>query len=151
MNSLMAGVETYFDTCGRWFHAVRRKDGHDAPKEEDGGWNMEAQMEFVLEPCDPLFQAGGENAIYAKDHHIASCISGKYSDLSSITRTVWNWNEYEHWAEHPLAHQHHWWLFHDLYDHSSPRLGWQNILRIGSVRTYTRIHFSQSFPPLERE
>lgn len=142
MNSLMAGVETYLGTCGRWFHAAHRKRGE---------WNMEVGMEFVLDLCDPLFQAGGENTIYAKKHHVASCIVGKCSDLSRTTRTAWNWNEYEHWVEHPLAHQHHWWLFHDLYDHSSPRLGWQNILRIGSVRTYTRIHFSQSFPPLEGE
>lgn len=151
MNTLMAGIETYFGTCGRWFHAACTKGGASVPEDEDGGWSMDARMEFVLDQHDPLFQIGGENAIYANDHAIASCMAGKYRDMFRTTRAVWNWNEYEHRAGHPLAHQRHCWLFHDLYDHSNPWLGWENILRIGSVRTCTRIRFSQSFPPLERE
>lgn len=151
MNTLMAGIETYFGTCGRWFQAACTKDGSSISGKEDDGWSMDARMEFVLDQHDPLFQVGGENTLCVKDHPVASCMVGKYRDLSRTTRTVWNWNEYEHRAGHPLAHQRHCWLFHDLYDHFCPKLGWQNILRIGSVKTSVRIRFAQSFPLLGRE
>ena len=147
MNTLLTDVETYFDTCGRWFHAARMKDGHDIPEQEDDGWTMNAGMTFVLNQRDPLFRVGGKNAIHASDRHIASCMIGKYKGKSNVRL---NWNEYLHQTEHPLAHQHHCWLFHELYAYSSPRLGWQNILRIGSVKTSTRIRFAQSFPPSDR-
>ena len=151
MNTLMAGIEAYFGTCGRWFHTACARDGANAIEEDDRGWNMDVRMEFVLDQRDPLFQSGGENTLFAKDHPVASCFSGKYRDLSCTTRTVWNWNGYERQAGHPLAHQHHCWLFRDLYNHSRPKQGWQNILRIGSVKTCMRIRFAQSFPPLGGE
>ena len=77
MNTLMAGIETYFGTCGRWFHAACTKGGTSTAEDEEGGWSMDARMEFVLDQRDPLFQVGGENAIHANNHAIASCMVGK--------------------------------------------------------------------------
>lgn len=149
LNTLMGGIETYLDACGRWFHGASSGDDG-VPEAEDGDrWDMEARMEFLLDHRDPLFENDGGNTLYVTNHNIAYRAHGTYSDSSLIDGEIDNWNEFEHQEGHPLRHQHHCWLFHDLYDHSHPPLGWQNILRIGSVRASTQIRFAQSFPPLE--
>lgn len=149
LNTLMGGIETYLGACGRWFHGVSSGDDGAPEAEEGDRWDMDTRMEFLLDHRDPLFETDGGNRLYVTNHNITYCAHGIYSGSSLIDGEIDNWNEFEHQEGHPLRHQNHCWLFHDLYDHSHPPLGWQNILRIGSVRTSTQIRFSRSFPPLE--
>lgn len=150
LNTRVAGVETCLDAYGRWFDSVYTRDAKTIPPLEDC-WDIETRLNFLLAPEDAMFHPGEQNILHSTEHRVGTNQYGNYYAFLPNNEDIANWNEYEHRENHPLRHQHHCWVFHDLYHHSFPRLGWQNILRIGDVQASTRIHLSQSFPPLIRE
>ncbi len=150
LNTRLARVETCLDACGRWFDSAYTRDANITPPLEDC-WDIETRLNFLLAPEDPMFQVGGQNILHTIEHTVGSTRFGDYHAFLPNNEDIDNWNEYQHSTDHSLRHQHHCWLFHDLYDHCDPHLGWQNILRIGDVQASTRIRLNQSFPPLIRE
>ncbi len=150
LNTRLARVETCLDTHGRWFDNAYTRAPCTTPSLEDY-WDIETRLDFLLAPEDPMFHTGGQNILHTTEHTAGSTRFGDYDTILPNDEDNDNWNEYQHWKTHPLRHQHHCWLFHDLYDHSFPRLGWQNILRIGDVQANTWIRLTQSFPPNIRE
>lgn len=63
--------------------------------------------------------------------------SGKNSSINQPESGSLTWfleethNEYRYQTNHPLQHQHHCWLFHELYDHTY--LAWQDILDMEAI------------------
>lgn len=150
MNTCLTRVGSHLITCGQWFHAAYTHDATNTPDLDDV-WDAETHLDFLLDKTDAMFQPDENNTLHTTHHSFASGNLRHYNGMEIIEDTTENWNERQHWSDYPLRHQHHCWLFHDLYDHYHPRLGWQKILRIGTVRAHTQIRFDQSFPPLTRE
>ena len=55
-----------------------------------------------------------------------------------------NWNDLRSTTS-PLASQHHCYMFHDLYDHTNPKLSLDDLLRIGEVGVAIKVRHCEHF------
>jgi hypothetical protein len=86
-------------------------------------FRMHIKIEYYIGEDDPAYSDDRDNCIATSKRMGSDIII--YGDN--------DWNVMRS-SDHPLAHQKHCWLFHDLYDHAN--LSWKDILRIRGINTH---------------
>jgi hypothetical protein len=148
LNRLLADVEEHSLDCADWLHVCLADGAENRPAMEDDAWDVDVQLHFVLQRRDALRRDGDENVIHELSEWAAYARSGTLhrNFEPPVDQGPSTWNEFEQSEAHPLRRQPHCWLFRSLCDQSDPRLGWNNILRIGSVRTDASVRWTKCQP-----
>lgn len=88
---------------------------------------VKAKIYFILNESDPSYEEEGYDNILAELTETFDINSKFEFGVGDVE----NHNEFQHKKHHPLSREHHYWIYHCLYDHTE--LGWVNILRIGKI------------------
>lgn len=90
-------------------------------------YEIEFEVMYFLREDDPAYNEESDNTLAKFSHNWIK-------EEKIVLETGYNWNEMAHMGQEEQAdHDYHCWLFHELYDHSRPRLTKKDLLRIGSV------------------
>ena len=99
-------------------------------------YELDVVVTFILKESDPEWNDDDDNILV---------------ELKTVLFYGKGFNEWEYYKSqnhndftnpimgHPMKDENHCWLYHSLYDHTSPQLDWGDILRIGSSQIDFRL------------
>ena len=98
-------------------------------------FDIECLITFILREDDPAHRKDDDNVL------VELCECHREEDWEFGIGDRYNHNEYKYWEHHSMKDEFHCWLYHCLYDHT--KMGWVNILRIGSIWVDINIEYQK--------
>ena len=105
-------------------------------------YEIDLQVSFYLKDDDPDYREDQDNIIAILNDYV------KGISLPDYTEFDFRWDEtnhceFQYWDWHEMKDEHHCWLYHCLYDHTS--LTWEDIMRIGSFWADIRVKYQYNY------